>query len=62
VDSPVEFASPGMGVSRIFWDTTLFIYLIQDFADLSERVVSPCNRMIERGDEEKGDKSNFKGD
>jgi hypothetical protein len=51
-----------MGVSRIFWDTTLFIYLIQDFADLSERVVSPCNRMIERGDEEKGDKSNFKGD
>lgn len=38
-------------MSRIFWDTSLFIYLIEDFRDLSERVVSLRRRMIERGDE-----------
>jgi predicted nucleic acid-binding protein len=38
-------------VSRIFWDTNLFIYLIEDFGDLSERVVGIRRRMIERGDE-----------
>jgi predicted nucleic acid-binding protein len=38
-------------VSRIFWDTNLFIYLIEDFGDLSERVVGLRKRMIERGDE-----------
>ena len=26
-------------MSRIFWDTNLFIYLIKDVGDLSERVV-----------------------
>jgi predicted nucleic acid-binding protein len=40
-----------MGVSRIFWDTNLFIYLIEEFGDLSERVVSLRKRMIERKDE-----------
>jgi predicted nucleic acid-binding protein len=40
-----------MGVSRIFWDTNLFIYLIEDFGDLSERVVGLRKRMVERGDE-----------
>jgi uncharacterized protein len=40
-----------MGVSRIFWDTNLFIYLIEGFGDLSERVVHLRNRMVERGDE-----------
>jgi predicted nucleic acid-binding protein len=40
-----------MGVSRIFWDTNLFIYLIEEFGDLSERVTGLRKRMIERGDE-----------
>jgi predicted nucleic acid-binding protein len=39
-----------MGVSRIFWDTNLFIYLIEDFRDLSERVTVLRRRMLERGD------------
>jgi len=38
-------------VSRIFWDTNLFIYLIEDFRDLSERVTVLRKRMLERGDE-----------
>ena len=40
-----------MGVSRIFWDTNLFIYLIEDIRDLSERVTVLRRRMLERGDE-----------
>jgi predicted nucleic acid-binding protein len=40
-----------MGVSRIFWDTNLFIYLIEDFRDLSERVTALRRRMLDRGDE-----------
>jgi predicted nucleic acid-binding protein len=40
-----------MGVSRIFWDTNLFIYLIEEFGDLSERVISLRKRMVERQDE-----------
>ena len=40
-----------MGVSRIFWDTNLFIYLIEDFRDLAERVTVLRRRMLERGDE-----------
>lgn len=40
-----------MGVSRIFWDTHLFIYLIEDFRDLAERVAALRRRMLERGDE-----------
>ena len=38
-------------MSRIFWDTNLFIYLIEDFRDLSERVAALRRRMLERGDE-----------
>ena len=38
-------------MSRIFWDTNLFIYLIEDHGDLSERVVRLRNRMIERSDQ-----------
>ena len=38
-------------MSRIFWDTNLFIYLIEDFKHLSERVINLRRRMIERGDE-----------
>ena len=37
-------------MSRIFWDTNLFIYLIEDFGDLSRRVVDLRQRMLERKD------------
>ena len=38
-------------MSRIFWDTNLFIYLIDDYGQLSERVVGLRKRMNERRDE-----------
>jgi len=38
-------------VSRIFWDTNLFIYLMEDHGELSEQVVSLRKRMIERNDD-----------
>jgi predicted nucleic acid-binding protein len=38
-------------VSRIFWDTNLFIYLIEDYGKLSERVVGLRQRMNARQDE-----------
>lgn len=38
-------------MSRIFWDTNLFIYLIEDYGDLSERVASLRKRMVERRDD-----------
>ena len=38
-------------MSRIFWDTNLFIYLIEDQTEHAERVASLRRRMIERGDE-----------
>jgi len=37
-------------VSRVFWDTNLFIYLVEDYGDLSERVYALRERMIERAD------------
>jgi predicted nucleic acid-binding protein len=40
-----------VGVSRIFWDTNLFIYLFEDYGQFSERVASIRQRMLERGDE-----------
>ena len=38
-------------MSRIFWDTNLFVYLLEDKGDLAERVVSLRERMLERNDE-----------
>jgi uncharacterized protein len=38
-------------VSRIFWDTNLFIYLIEDHGELSERVAQLRKRMVERSDD-----------
>jgi len=38
-------------VSRVFWDTNLFIYLFEDYGDLSERVADIRARMLERRDE-----------
>ena len=37
-------------MSRIFWDTNLFVYLIEDYKNLSERVADLRARMLERGD------------
>ena len=38
-------------MSRIFWDTNLFLYLLEDKGELTERVVSLRERMIERRDQ-----------
>src|SRR5271170_756040 len=40
-----------MGMSRIFWDTNLFIYLFEDYGPLSEKVFEIRERMLERGDQ-----------
>jgi predicted nucleic acid-binding protein len=40
-----------VAVSRIFWDTNLFIYLLEDHGELSGRVVSLRTRMIDRHDD-----------
>ncbi|MDP2735009.1 MAG: PIN domain-containing protein [bacterium] len=37
-------------MSNVFWDTNLFIYLIEDYEDLSEKVASLKKRMNERND------------
>ena len=38
-------------MSRIFWDTNLFIYLFEDYGDLSTRVGKLRRSMLERGDQ-----------
>ena len=38
-------------MSRIFWDTNLFIYLLEDKGELTEQVVSLRERMVERQDQ-----------
>ena len=38
-------------MSRIFWDTNLFIYLFEGQGDRAERVVSLRRRMLARGDQ-----------
>jgi predicted nucleic acid-binding protein len=38
-------------MSRIFWDTNLFIYLFEGSDDLSQRVATLRRRMLERNDE-----------
>jgi predicted nucleic acid-binding protein len=40
-----------MGMSRIFWDTNLFIYLIEGSGRQCEMVASLVERMNERGDQ-----------
>jgi predicted nucleic acid-binding protein len=40
-----------MGVSRVFWDTNLFIYLFEDRGDKADRVAAMRSRMLERGDD-----------
>ena len=38
-------------MSRIFWDTNLFIYLFEGYGELSEKVQSRRERMLQRGDQ-----------
>jgi predicted nucleic acid-binding protein len=38
-------------VSRIFWDTNLFIYLWEDYGALSQAVVELRAKMLQRGDQ-----------
>ncbi|MDE0442097.1 MAG: type II toxin-antitoxin system VapC family toxin [Gammaproteobacteria bacterium] len=35
----------------MFWDTNLFVYLLEDKGELTERVVALRQRMVERSDE-----------
>lgn len=38
-------------MSRVFWDTNLFVYLLEDYGAESEQVATLRMRMIERGDQ-----------
>jgi predicted nucleic acid-binding protein len=38
-------------MSRIFWDTNLFIYLLEDYGKLSKAVVEHRRNMLVRGDQ-----------
>jgi predicted nucleic acid-binding protein len=38
-------------MSRIFWDTNLFIYLLEDYSEQSTTVTAIRHRMLERGDQ-----------
>jgi predicted nucleic acid-binding protein len=38
-------------MSRIFWDSNLFIYLLEDYAELSQAVAELREKMLERGDQ-----------
>jgi uncharacterized protein len=38
-------------MSRIFWDTNLFIYLFENQGERADRVAALRSRMLERGDE-----------
>ena len=38
-------------MSRVFWDTNLYIYLLEDYGPLSKRTVAIRKAMLSRGDE-----------
>src|SRR5664279_3354574 len=40
-----------MGMSRIFWDTNIYIYLFEDRGDFSKRAASLRSKMLARGDQ-----------
>jgi predicted nucleic acid-binding protein len=40
-----------MGMSRIFWDTNLFIYLFEDYGEWSKQVAELRQRMLSRNDQ-----------
>ena len=37
-------------MSRIFWDTNIYIYLLEDYGDFSKLAVSLRKKMLSRGD------------
>jgi predicted nucleic acid-binding protein len=39
-------------MSRVFWDTNLFIYLFEEYGEFSESVVELRERMLVRGDQQ----------
>lgn len=38
-------------MSRIFWDTNIFIYLFEDYGNLSRQTVAFREKMLSRGDQ-----------
>ena len=38
-------------MSRIFWDTNLYIYLFEDYGELSEATAALRSKMLQRGDQ-----------
>jgi predicted nucleic acid-binding protein len=38
-------------MSRIFWDTNLFVYLFEDYKEFSRKTIAVRRRMMERGDQ-----------
>jgi predicted nucleic acid-binding protein len=40
-----------MGMSRIFWDTNIYIYLFEDYGEFSKNAAALRSRMLERGDQ-----------
>lgn len=38
-------------MSRVFWDTNLFIYLFEDYGELSKAVAELRSKMLARGDQ-----------
>jgi predicted nucleic acid-binding protein len=38
-------------MSRVFWDTNLFIYLFEDYGSLSKKVEELRSKMLARGDQ-----------
>src|SRR6266851_2164411 len=38
-------------MSRVFWDTNLFIYLFEDYGALSKAVARLRSKMLDRGDQ-----------
>lgn len=38
-------------MSRVFWDTNLYIYLFEDYGQFSKLVAGLRSRMLERGDQ-----------
>jgi uncharacterized protein len=40
-----------LGLSRIFWDTNIYIYLLEDYGPLSQLVSQLHEHMVARGDQ-----------
>ncbi len=38
-------------MSRIFWDTNIYIYLFEDYGELSKKAATLRSRMLARGDQ-----------